>query len=102
MLQPTCENFRAEIARHKLTRTVVAGASGMHPIQVSQFVNGLRPLTFWAAHNLGTGINTTTGLRIFSVDPDLGLLQAPRGRPSHRVRLPTRRRKRPWRMRVRP
>lgn len=78
----TPENFRAEMARHRLSREAVCSTIGLHPNGFSNFVNGHRPLAAWAAHNLGWGFNTATGMMIFNVDMDLGPVRAPKGRPS--------------------
>lgn len=81
-LAPTPENFRAELARHCLTRKLVAELIAMHPNLFSQLVNGTKPLRGWQAHNIGLGINLATGLRLIDVDEDAGILPAPpRGRP---------------------
>ena len=80
----TPENFRAEMSRHMLTRGVICDLIGMNRNQFTNFVNGNTPLTDWAAHNIGYGINLATDMRLFAVDPTLGLLSAPRGRPSRR------------------
>lgn len=98
MLAATPENFRSEIARHRLSRESVGSLIGMHPNQLSMFVTGARTLTDWAGHNIGWAINTTTGLKIFNVDMQMGPVTPPRGRPGPSVRLDTlprrRRRKR--------
>lgn len=81
-LAPTPENFRAEMARHCLTRRDICDVIGMNPNLFSGFVNGTRPLMGWAAHNIGYGINLVTGLRLLDVDQGVGVLPAPpRGRP---------------------
>ena len=89
MLACTPENFRSEIARHRLSREAVGSLIGMHPNQLSMFVNAGRPLTDWAAHNIGWAINMTTGLMIFNVTMSLGPVEPPRGRPRPSVRLDT-------------
>jgi hypothetical protein len=95
MLACTPENFRSEIARHRLTRDVIRDLTGMHPNELSMYVNGVRPLSAWAAQNVGWAINKTTGLMIFNVDMRLGPVEAPRGRPKSTV-MPTRPRKKRW------
>jgi hypothetical protein len=101
-LAPTPENFRAEFARHCLTRRLVADLIDMHPNMLTGFVTGNRVLRGWAAHNIGIGINLATGLRLIDVDESIGLLPPPpRGRPKgYRQPTtvdPTRRPLRQWR-----
>lgn len=71
-------NFRAELARHKISREAVCDLIGMHPNQLSNFVGGYRTIPFWAAHNIGYGINRTTGVMIFDVDMSQGVLPSER------------------------
>jgi hypothetical protein len=81
MLAPTPENFRAEIARHYLDRASICQHNGMHPNELSMYINGVRPLTGWAAHNIGYAINRATDMMIFDVDMSKGAIKATRGRP---------------------
>lgn len=81
-LAPTPENFRAEIARHMLIRKQIGEAIGMRSNRVVDYVNGVLPLTGWAAHNIGLGINEMTGLRVFDVDEEKGFIRPKRGRPA--------------------
>lgn len=99
MLAPNSENFRAEMARHRLSRAAISAPIKMHPNQLSMFLNGVRPLSGWAAHNIGWAFNHTTGQKIFAVDMDAGPLPAPQGRPRQKVRLDAkpRRKGRRWR-----
>jgi hypothetical protein len=96
------ENFRAELGRHRLDRASVCSLIGMHENLFSMYINGIRPMPDWAAHNLGWGFNTATGLMLFGVDMELGPVSAPKGRPGGRtgarptVRLPARRRRKRW------
>lgn len=94
MLSPTPENFRAEMARHRLTRDALSEIIGMHPNQLSMFLNGVRPLSGWAAHNIGYAFNTTTGQKIFNINMEVGPVKPPMGRPQMRVRLVTPKRRR--------
>ena len=73
-ITPSAENFRAEMARHRLTREAVCEHIGMHVNALSNFVGGYRSLPRWAAHNIGYGINRTTGIRIFEIDMTLGVV----------------------------
>ena len=82
---PSAENVRSEMARHRLSREAVCDPIGMHRNQFSMFANGVRPMTGWAAHNIGWSINQTTGMKIFDVDMDQGPVRAPRGRPHRRA-----------------
>lgn len=77
----TPENLRAEMYRHKLTRAAVCDLIGMHVNAFSMYVNGVRPIPGWAAHNMGWAMNTATGLMLFDIDMTIGPLQPPRGRP---------------------
>jgi hypothetical protein len=76
-LAPTPENFRAEIARHLLSRRVICQVIGMNPNLFSQFVSGTKPLQGWAAHNIGIGINAVTGLKLIDVDMARGVVEPP-------------------------
>jgi hypothetical protein len=78
----TPENLRAEISRHMLDRQSICDQIGMHVNSLSMYVNGIRPIPGWAAHNLGWAINTVTGLLLFDVDMQIGPLEPPRGRPT--------------------
>jgi len=89
MLACTPENFRSEMARHRLSREAVGSLIAMHPNELSMFLTGARTLTDWAAHNIGWAINVTTRMMIFNVDMKMGPVQAPRGRPGPTVRLDT-------------
>jgi len=82
-LYPTPENFRAEMGRHGLSRAAVTDLIGMNPNLLSMYTSGIRPLTEWAAHNIGWAINMTTGQRIFDIDMEQGPRRPPRssGRP---------------------
>ena len=73
-ITPSPDNFRAEMARHRLTRTIVAELLGMHVNQLSMYVTELVPLPFWARHNIAYAINRATGLRIFEVEMGRGLM----------------------------
>jgi hypothetical protein len=79
-LQPTPENFRAEIARFYLTRADVCEPIGMNLNTLTMYVNGVRPLTGWAAHNIGYGINKATGRQLIDVNMARGVLRSPVGR----------------------
>jgi hypothetical protein len=78
----TPENLRAEMYRHQLTRAAICALIGMHPNALSMYLNGVRPLSGWAAHNIGWAMNTTTGLMLFDIDMAIGPIEPPRGRPS--------------------
>ncbi len=80
-LQPTAENFRAELSRHMVDRRLVYEAIGMHRNLFSAYVTGLKPLMGWSAHNIGWGINTVVGRYLFDVDMTRGVLTPKRGRP---------------------
>ena len=96
MLATTPENFRSEMARHRLSREAIAGLIGMHENELSMFVNAVRPLSDWAGHNIGWAINHSTGMAVFNVDMTHGPVVPPRGRPKS-TKLPvTRRRQRRW------
>jgi len=87
------ENIRSEMSRHRLTREAVCSLIGMHPNLFSMYASGHRPLYGWAGHNIGWGINTTTGLAIFDVNMELGPVRPPRGRPvAFSPTLPSRKR----------
>lgn len=77
-IAPTPENFRAEMARHGLTRKELCESIGMHPNQWSQYVTGTRPLQGWAAHNIAYAINQAAGLKVLDVDMTQGLRTPPR------------------------
>lgn len=91
----TPENLRAEISRHLLDRQSICDQIGMHVNALSMYVNGIRPIPGWAAHNMGWAINTVTGLLLFDVDMQIGPLETPLGRPSAvKLAVPKRRRRR--------
>jgi hypothetical protein len=72
--QPTPENLRSEMARRKLKRSDVCEQIGMHPNALTMYLNETRPLTAWAAHNIGYGINAACGLFVVMVDMSVGVL----------------------------
>lgn len=98
MLSPTPDNLRSEIARHRITRSEICRRIGMHENALTMLVNGVRPLSDWAGHNIAWAVNQITGLAIFNVDMKLGPVLAPRGRPQNASVLlplpPRKRRKR--------
>lgn len=77
----TPENFRAEMHRHMLRRADVCNLINMRLNRFTDYVNGNLPLTDWAGHNIGWGINAVTGRRVFAVDDSRGVVIPPRGRP---------------------
>lgn len=79
-LAPLPENFRSEMARHRLKRADVCSHIGMNETMFSSFLNGSRPLPGWAAHNIGFGLNIATGLRVIDVDMNRGLVLVKPGR----------------------
>lgn len=79
-LSPTPENFRGEIARQRLTRKDVCQHIGMNVNTLTMFTSGVRPLTSWAAHNIGWAINYETDKNLFAVNMDAGPMVPPRGR----------------------
>jgi hypothetical protein len=81
-LHPTAENFRSEIARWRLRREDICQHIGMNHNTMTMYVNGVRPLADWAAHNIGLGINRATGRRLFNVDESLGVRHYTPGRRS--------------------
>lgn len=89
-LTPNPENFRSEIARHRLSREAICDPIGMNVNLLSMYVNRVRELTPWAAHNIGYGINYTTRMRIFNVNMSRGIIKPPKSKPKYRasVRLP--------------
>lgn len=89
-ITPSPENFRAEIARHQLTRPLIAELLGMHVNSVSNYVCGYREPAPWLNHNIGYAINRLTGIRIFEVEMGRGILPAQRALPNARVRDPRR------------
>lgn len=82
-LQPTPANFRAEMARQRLTRDDVCPLIGMNRNTFNMYLNEYRPLQRWAAHNIGVGINRATGRKLIDVDESIGLLSARFGRKPH-------------------
>jgi len=64
-----------------IIRKEVADLISMHPNLLTNFVNGNKPLTAWAAHNIGLGINHVTGMRLFEVQDELGIMIPSKGRP---------------------
>lgn len=80
-LAPIIENFRAEMYRYRLTRRDVCIRIGMHPNLLSLYLTGARPLTWWAQHNIGMGINEATGRRLIEVDDSTPIVRPRRGRP---------------------
>lgn len=68
------------MARFSLKRSDVCEPIGMNPNTLTMFVNGVRPLTGWAAHNIGYGINKVTSRYLIAVDMSRGVRSAPKGR----------------------
>ena len=101
-LPPNAENFRCEMGRYKLSRSAICDVIGMNPNLLTMFVNGSRTMPFWAAHNIGYGINRVTGVRVFDVEMASGLEQPRRkakvsrydARNGVRLPVPPRRRRR--------
>lgn len=62
------------MARYQVSRAALSKITGMHVNSISNFVGGYRRIPWWAAHNLGYGMNQATGLRVFNVDESLGLV----------------------------
>lgn len=93
-LTPNC--FRAEMARHQLTRAVICTPINMHPNLFSMYISGERSMSPESSHNIGWAINTVTGLPIFNVDMSKGVLPMERkhfrralaGQSNPSVRLP--------------
>lgn len=79
-LAPLPENFRSEMARFQVNRVSIATIIKMNPSVLSGYLTGTRPLTGWAAHNIGFGINVATGRRLIDVDMNRGLVKAKPGR----------------------
>jgi hypothetical protein len=79
-LQPTPANLRAEMARFGLKRRDVCEVIGMNVNLLTNYLNELRPLSSWAAHNIGYGINTATGRTLITVDMSRGVVSPPTGR----------------------
>jgi hypothetical protein len=79
-LAPLPENFRSEMARHRLKRADVCRHINMNETMFSGFLSGDRPLAGWAAHNIGFGLNIATGLRVIDVDMNRGLIHIKPGR----------------------
>jgi hypothetical protein len=52
----------------------------MNPNMLSGYLTGKRPLTGWAAHNIGVGINLIAGVRLIDVDMNRGVIKAKPGR----------------------
>lgn len=77
---PDADNFRSELARHRLSREDVCSLIGMHVNLFSMYRTRRRKLSSWAAHNIGYGINLATGLPVFDVDMERGLM-VPSRRP---------------------
>lgn len=75
-IAPTAPNFRSEMARFRLSRNQVCNVIGMNPNLLTMYLNEGRPLSVWAAHNIGYGINRKTGRMIFDVDMKRGILPA--------------------------
>lgn len=79
-LAPLPENFRSEMARHRLKRLDVCSVIGMNPSMLSAYLTGDRPLSGWAAHNIGFGINVAAGMRLLDVDMNRGVIAVKPGR----------------------
>lgn len=95
-LPPIPEHFRAEMARHQITRPEVCEQIGIHVNTFSNALGTYRPMHTWMAHNIGWAINLIVGRRIFDVDMTRGIMPRPprilARRPS--VNLPVTRRRR--------
>lgn len=81
-LRPVAANFRAEIARYRISQKSLANVIKTDPGTLSQQLNGVRPLTYVSSHNIAWGIHQLTGKKMFDINPDIGLLRMPRGRQS--------------------
>jgi hypothetical protein len=83
LLTPSADHFRAEIARHRLTRVDIANRIGMNVNQLSEYCSGARTIPLWARHNIAYGINWVLGYRVFGVDMNLGVLPSKREAPKY-------------------
>lgn len=87
-LEPS--QFRAEAARHMITRKEIGAVIGMHRSEVTKYMNGTqRPTYAWALHNIGYALNVLIGKNIFRVDMSKGILTVrpgPKRRPQTRER----------------
>ena len=79
-LAPLPENFRSEMARYRLKRADVSQHIGMNTSLLSSYLTGSRPLSGWAAHNIGFGINVAAGVRAIDVDMNRGVIVVKPGR----------------------
>jgi transcriptional regulator with XRE-family HTH domain len=82
-LTPSADHFRAEIARHRLSRVEIAELIGMNVNQLSEYCSGARTIPLWARYNIAYGINRAVGYSVFDVDMRLGLAPAKREAPKY-------------------
>lgn len=73
-IEPTPENFRSEMARHRLTRQEIGKIIAMNTNMLTMYLNRGRTLSPWATHNIAYGINRLTSRRIFNINMSLGVL----------------------------
>lgn len=65
MLEPTAENFRAEIARHQITQYVLADIIGMNVTLLSHYVRESREMPDDAAERIAAGLNRLIDTELF-------------------------------------
>jgi hypothetical protein len=82
-LTPSADHFRAEIARHRLSRIVLADLIDMNVNQLSEYCSGARTIPFWARHNIAYGINRAVGYTVFKIDMEKGVMPSRREAPKY-------------------
>ncbi len=86
MYDVTPETIRVELARHMILKSQLARHIHMDGSVLSAYTTGARPLSEWAAHNIGLGINQLTGLMVFKVNMALPLQKGKSGWPKGKAR----------------
>lgn len=85
-LAKTPQNFRAEIARHRLAQIDLCKTIGMNTSFLSNLLNEDTRMYEWSANNIAWGINRLVGSKIF--ETKARLMPASRGRPRLRDLYP--------------
>lgn len=85
-LAKTPDNFRAEIARHRIAQVDLAAEIKMNASFLCNLIHEDTRLYEWAANNIAWGINKITGQKIFETRAKL--MPPTRGRPRTRDLYP--------------
>jgi hypothetical protein len=59
-MDPTIDDFRAAIARQRLTRYELAAQVGLHPARFGRMLNGKEPMPTWVHENTCQALRMVT------------------------------------------